>query len=176
MWLQGSGDCHEERRPSTSICMRLRWVPGQACVGGVNHGSIFTAKSTCTYTPSARPFFAATTCAPSVPHGSVGSMRASGARSARRHVAHFRLMCASPPPGEQPAPPYVPFYVPHGPCEVRRAVLAGREARVDPEGAPARPRASRPLIHSCLLNTRAPLGRFPHTRNQTCLARLLPRG
>ena len=39
---------------------------------------------------------------------------------------------------EQPAPPYVPYYVPHGPHEVRRVVLAGRVTRVDPWGAPAR--------------------------------------
>jgi hypothetical protein len=42
----------------------------------------------------ARPF-ALTTCAPSVPHGSVGSMRASGARSACTSLIFVRF--ASPP-------------------------------------------------------------------------------
>ena len=39
--------------------------------------------------------FASTTCAPSVPHGSVGSMGASGARSACTSLIFIR--CASPP-------------------------------------------------------------------------------
>ena len=43
------------------------------------------------------------------------------------HVAHFRPMCLTARK-EQPAPPYEPYYVPHGPHEVRRAVPAGREA------------------------------------------------
>jgi len=37
-------------------------------------------------------------------------------------------------------------YVPHGPHEVRRVVLAPREARVDPGGAPARARRLRGLL------------------------------
>ena len=65
------------------------------------------------------------TCAPSVPHETAGSMRASGARS-----ACTSLIFASR--SEQPVPPYEPYYVPHGPHEIRRVVLAGREARVDP--------------------------------------------
>ena len=43
---------------------------------------------------AARAPFAATTCAPSVPHGSVGSMRASGACSACTSLIFVR--CASP--------------------------------------------------------------------------------
>ena len=46
-------------------------------------------------TRAPRAPFAATTCAPSVPHGSVGSMRASGAQSACTSPIFVR--CASPP-------------------------------------------------------------------------------
>ena len=46
-------------------------------------------------TRAPRAPFAATTCAPSVPHGSVGSMRASGACSACTSPIFVR--CASPP-------------------------------------------------------------------------------
>ena len=53
---------------------------------------------------------------------------------------------------EQPTPPYEPYYVPHEPHGVRRVVLAGREARADPGGAPARARpARRPSEGSALV-------------------------
>ena len=58
------------------------------------------------------------------------------------HVVHFPPMCLTARIN-QPGPPYEPYYAPHGPHEVRRAVLAGREARVDPGGAPARARRPR---------------------------------
>ena len=50
---------------------------------------------------------------------------------------------------EQPTPPYEPYYVPHGPHGARRVVLAGREARADPGGAPARARPSRRPSERC---------------------------
>ena len=50
---------------------------------------------------------------------------------------------------EQPTPPYELYSVPHGPHEVRRAVLAGRVARADPGGAPARARPARRPSERC---------------------------
>ena len=53
------------------------------------------------------------------------------------HARRARRLFSSDVPHrlDQPAPPYEPYYVPHGPHGVRRVVLAGREARADPGGA-----------------------------------------
>ena len=120
-----------------------RWA-GRATLneapGGENHGSIFTAQSTCTYTPSARPLLRrrARRACPTGPWGPWGPP--GHTRRARRSFSSD-----VPHRPEQPAPPYEPYYVPHGPHGVRRAVLAGREARADPGGAPARARRPRHL-------------------------------
>ena len=59
--------------------------------------------------------FASTTCAPSVPHEIVGSMRASMAYSACTSLIFVRCAsrCASPPGSACAA--LEPYYVPHGP-------------------------------------------------------------
>ena len=80
---------------------------------------------------------------PSVAHETVGSMRPSRACPACRSPIFAR--CVSPPGtacGCATLRALSIYSVPHGPHEVRRVLLAGRESRVGPLGAPARARPS----------------------------------
>ena len=76
------------------------------------------------------------------PWRSVGSMGASGARSACTSPIFVR--CASPP-GTARATLRALLRPARAPRGSTRAVLAGREARADPGGAPARARRPRRL-------------------------------
>jgi hypothetical protein len=91
-------------------------------------------------TRAPRAPFAAATCVPSVPHGSVGSMRPYRACPACTSPIFAR--CASSP-GTACATLRALLCPARAPREVRRVVLAGREARVDPGGASARARPAR---------------------------------
>ena len=86
-------------------------------------------------TRAARAPFASTTCAPSVPHGSVGGVHEGLRGAPASHPACTSRPFSSDVPHatrnrlRHPTSPIMSRT--HGPHEVRRAVLAGRVTRVD---------------------------------------------
>ena len=92
----------EERRSATALStfgysLEEAALVCLSCMVGLRSCLCFWFSGLTTLTPppatrAPRAPFASTTCAPSVPHGSVGSMRASGGMLGV-HVAHFRPMC-----------------------------------------------------------------------------------
>ena len=123
-----------------------RWICcgcSSAAIRSTSGGASFivgrdTSERACTRSRTARPARASALAQDE--RGNVGRVLAgsSGKLFSGAHLAFPLKVCGHHVRSEQPAPPYVPYYVPHGPHEVRRAVLAGREARADPGGAPAR--------------------------------------
>ena len=83
-------------------------------------------------------------CRACVPHGSVGSMRAPGARSACTSLIFVR--CASPP-GTACATLLCPARAPRGST---RGPRGAGDPRTDPGGAPACARRPRPRMVGCL--------------------------
>ena len=78
------------------------------------------------------------------------------------HVAHFNPMRL--PAWNSLHPPKSPVMPPHGPHVTLRVVLGGREAQVDPSGAPARDRPARRQLDGGPRAPPAPKGKIEKLR------------
>ena len=119
--------------------------------------------------------FASTTCAPSVPHGSAGSMRASGG-TLGVHVAHFRPMCLTA--WNSPRHPTSPILSRTGPTGFdARSSRGGRPERTLGEcphvlGARVVPRKGAPrALHAPPCTARAGALRVPGEVVSACVLR-----